>query len=58
MDLLVDATRDQGTSVVLVTHEPRVAAFADRTVLVRDGATAATAHAEASGSPPSPVGAP
>jgi putative ABC transport system ATP-binding protein len=37
MDLLVDAVRDQGTTVVLVTHEPRVAAFADREVLVRDG---------------------
>ena len=38
MDLLVDAARTQGTSVLMVTHEPRVAAHADRTVLVRDGA--------------------
>ena len=37
MELLVDAAKEQGTSVVLVTHEPRVAAYADRTVLVRDG---------------------
>ena len=37
MDLLVAAAREQGTTVVLVTHEPRVAAYADREVIVRDG---------------------
>ncbi|HEV2451556.1 MAG TPA: ABC transporter ATP-binding protein [Streptosporangiaceae bacterium] len=37
MDLLTTAVRDQGTTVVLVTHEPRVAAYADREVIVRDG---------------------
>jgi putative ABC transport system ATP-binding protein len=37
MDLLVDAARGQGTAVVLVTHEARVAACADREVVVRDG---------------------
>ena len=37
MDLLVGAAREQGTTVVLVTHEPRVAAYADREVIVRDG---------------------
>ena len=37
MDLLTAAARDQGTTVVLVTHEPRVAAYADREVVVRDG---------------------
>jgi putative ABC transport system ATP-binding protein len=37
MDLLVSAARDEGTTVVLVTHEPRVAAYADREVVVRDG---------------------
>ena len=37
MDLLVDAARDQGTTVVVVTHEARVAAYADREVVVRDG---------------------
>ena len=37
MELLVDAAREQGTTVVMVTHEPRVAAFADRSVLLRDG---------------------
>jgi putative ABC transport system ATP-binding protein len=37
MDLLVAAAREQGTTVILVTHEPRVAAYSDREVIVRDG---------------------
>jgi putative ABC transport system ATP-binding protein len=37
MDLMVGTARQQGTTVVLVTHEPRVAAYADREVVVRDG---------------------
>jgi putative ABC transport system ATP-binding protein len=37
MDLLVETARRRGTTVVLVTHEPRVAAYADREVVVRDG---------------------
>ena len=37
MSLLTQAAREQGTTVILVTHEPRVAAYADREVIVRDG---------------------
>jgi putative ABC transport system ATP-binding protein len=37
MELLVASAREQGTTVILVTHEPRVAAYADREVVVRDG---------------------
>jgi putative ABC transport system ATP-binding protein len=37
MDLLVSTARAEGTTVVLVTHDARVAACADREVLVRDG---------------------
>ncbi|WP_234533713.1 ABC transporter ATP-binding protein [Streptomyces shenzhenensis] len=37
MDLMVDAAQEEGTTVVLVTHEPRVAAHADREAIVRDG---------------------
>ena len=37
MDLLVTAAREQRTTVILVTHEARVAAYADREVVVRDG---------------------
>lgn len=41
MDLLVDTARGAGTTIVLVTHEPRVAAYADREIVVRDGRVAA-----------------
>jgi putative ABC transport system ATP-binding protein len=37
MDLLTDLARESGTTVVLVTHDARVAAYADRVVMVRDG---------------------
>ena len=37
MKLLTVTAREQGTTVILVTHEPRVAAYADREVVVRDG---------------------
>jgi putative ABC transport system ATP-binding protein len=45
MELLVGAVREHGTTVVLVTHEPRVAAYADREVVVRDGRVTALAPA-------------
>ncbi|MGK5737474.1 ABC transporter ATP-binding protein [Micromonospora sp. URMC 103] len=44
MDLLVSWAREQGTTVVLVTHEARVAAYADRQVIVRDGKVNALVH--------------
>jgi putative ABC transport system ATP-binding protein len=44
MELLVAASRDQGTTVVLVTHDPRVAAYAEREVVVRDGKVSALAE--------------
>jgi putative ABC transport system ATP-binding protein len=37
MELLVTTARTERAGVVVVTHEPRVAAYADRTVTVRDG---------------------
>jgi putative ABC transport system ATP-binding protein len=37
MNLLTDVARSAGTTVILVTHDPRVAAYADREVIVRDG---------------------
>ncbi|TDQ05545.1 ABC transporter ATP-binding protein [Labedaea rhizosphaerae] len=39
MRLLVDAAKETGAGVVLVTHEARVAAYSDREVVVRDGRT-------------------
>lgn len=47
MHLLTAAARDQGTTVVLVTHEPRVAAYADREIIVRDGTVTTTPSAPA-----------
>jgi putative ABC transport system ATP-binding protein len=46
MDLLVSLAREEGTTVVLVTHDARVAAYADREVMVRDGKVTALSHAE------------
>jgi putative ABC transport system ATP-binding protein len=37
MEVLTDEVKAQGSCMVMVTHEPRVAAYADRTVIVRDG---------------------
>ena len=37
MDLLTGLARVEGTTVVLVTHDARVAAYAEREVVVRDG---------------------
>jgi putative ABC transport system ATP-binding protein len=39
MRLLTAAARDGGAAVVLVTHEPRVAGYSDREVVLRDGRT-------------------
>ncbi|HEX5542122.1 MAG TPA: ABC transporter ATP-binding protein [Micromonospora sp.] len=39
MRLLTEAARQARAAVVLVTHEPRVAAYSDREVVVRDGRT-------------------
>jgi putative ABC transport system ATP-binding protein len=44
MNLIVGLAREEGTTVVLVTHDARVAACADREILVRDG-TAFDPHA-------------
>jgi putative ABC transport system ATP-binding protein len=43
MELLVGAARGRGTSIVLVTHEARIAAYADREVVIRDGKVAQSA---------------
>jgi putative ABC transport system ATP-binding protein len=45
MDLLVDLVREEGTTVVLVTHDARVAAYADREAIVRDGRVTVPADA-------------
>jgi putative ABC transport system ATP-binding protein len=40
MNLMTSVAREEGITVILVTHEPRVAAYADREVIVRDGRVA------------------
>ena len=37
VEMLADLPSRQGTAVVLVTHEPRFASYADRVVFLRDG---------------------
>jgi putative ABC transport system ATP-binding protein len=39
MRLLTAASKETGAAVILVTHEPRVASYSDREVIVRDGRT-------------------
>lgn len=38
IELLARISADRGTAIVLVTHEPRFASWADRVVFLRDGA--------------------
>jgi putative ABC transport system ATP-binding protein len=42
MELLTAAARERGVTVVLVTHDVRIAAYADRELVVRDGRIAAS----------------
>ena len=37
MNMLVALNRDEGVTIVLVTHEPDIAAYADRVLTMRDG---------------------
>jgi len=37
MNALLDLVKASGTTVVIITHDPRTAAYADREVIVRDG---------------------
>jgi putative ABC transport system ATP-binding protein len=46
MRLLTAAAREQGSTVILVTHDARVAAYARREVVVRDGTVTSLTGAE------------
>ena len=39
--LLLDLNRKEGTTLVLVTHDPALAAHASRRIILRDGAIVA-----------------
>ena len=41
LTLMLDLVREAGTTLVMVTHDPRTAAYADREVIVRDGSISA-----------------
>lgn len=49
VSLLASVCRDNGTTVVMVTHEPRLASWADRTVFLRDGRLADDSGATTAG---------
>lgn len=40
MELFIATAKENGTTVVMVTHEPSIAAYADREIIVRDGVIA------------------
>lgn len=37
MELFINTAKQHGTTVIMVTHEPTIAAYADREIIVRDG---------------------
>ena len=41
LDLLRGSVNDFGQTVVVVTHDPKVAAYADRVIVLADGTVAA-----------------
>ena len=44
MELFIAMAKEHGTTVVMVTHEPSIAAYADREVIVRDGVVASASQ--------------
>jgi len=50
MELLQQLNRERGITIVMVTHEPDVAAFARRSLVFRDGRILSDSVGEHSGS--------
>ncbi len=44
MELFIKTAKENGTTVIMVTHEPSIAAYADREIVVRDGQIAGGAR--------------
>jgi putative ABC transport system ATP-binding protein len=51
MDLMTGLAREQGATVVIVTHDARIAAYAERVVMVRDGLVTSLDLSAAASSP-------
>ena len=45
MELFIKTVKEHGTTVIMVTHEPTIAAYADREIIVRDGQISGAAAA-------------
>ncbi|GGM86497.1 ABC transporter ATP-binding protein [Thermopolyspora flexuosa] len=54
MRLLVEATKHNGASLVVVTHDPQVAAWCDRVLEMRDGRIIGSRYGTADASPQDP----
>ena len=52
MDVLTNLNRQQGITVIVVTHDPDVAAYADRIVTFRDGVIISDTRKERTGAQP------
>jgi macrolide transport system ATP-binding/permease protein len=52
MDVLTNLNRQQGITVIVVTHDPDVATYADRTVTFRDGVIISDTRKERTGAQP------
>lgn len=48
MNLMLSQAQESGTTVVIVTHDPRTAAYCDRAIIVRDGRLGAMENERAS----------
>lgn len=46
MELFIATAKEHGTTVIMVTHEPTIAAYADREIIVRDGQIASAGHVQ------------
>jgi putative ABC transport system ATP-binding protein len=47
MTLMRDEVRAAGTTLVVITHDPRTAAYADREIIIRDGRVSVDSRAAA-----------
>jgi ABC transporter related protein len=45
-ELFIATAKEHGTTVIMVTHEPTIAAYADREIIVRDGQIASAGHVQ------------